>query len=353
MMDYRIFQKTAISTYRLTMMAVLLIIIVLVLSYIFMLVFYTIDRNWGIPVILSPTQQKVLAFQSQSATLEANLLKNRVDLATATETYRTLNREITSLESLITRFDAATHYESDALSRAGTNIRNVLQQKAIDTLATEKAARDVRPLLVSVDSELAAGLITRDQAISRRMAIQSMLNASTDSRLSQLTLEEQARLASTAGGTLGKQDATSLTALQSLNSQAQLKLAHAQALIQEETARQSIKQLQATVAENERILGIAQNSPYYQALTRPVFTAFVQYDNLGHAKPGAPVYDCLLQFILCSQTGTVTQVYEAEEYASHPLFRTNIKGKLVAINFSRKESGESGVVFIGFRPLLF
>jgi hypothetical protein len=318
-----------------------------------MIIFYTINNNWAVPIVLSPTQEKVLAFQSQAATLEAALLKNKVDLATATQKYSALNREIINIEALITKFNTATQYQSQALAKTKTNIHDVLQVKRINTQDMEKAAHDARPLLASINQELAAGLITKDEAIARRMTIQSMLNAATDSRINQITLQEQEQLASTASGTLGKQDATSLEALQSLNSEAQLKLIYAQATVDAETAKQSIEQLRTTVAESERVLGIAKYSPYYMALNKPVFVAFVQYGNIHNAKPGAPVYDCLLQIILCRKVGTVMQNYDAEEYATHPLFRTDLKGKFIGINFSRKKSSESYVVFLGYKPLLF
>ncbi|MDR2991664.1 MAG: hypothetical protein LBU72_07045 [Burkholderiaceae bacterium] len=352
MIDYKTFQNFVITGYRLLMMTILIAIVVGVLSYLIMIIFYAINKNWAIPVTLSPTQEKVLAFQSQAATLEATLLKNKVDLATATEKYIALNKEITNIESLIDKFNAASQYESKELAKTETSINDVLQTKRINTRDTEKAARDAQPLLASINQELAAGLITKDEAISRRMSIQSVLNAATDSRINQITLQEQERLASTASGTLGKQDATSLTALQSLNNEAQLKFIHAQAIVDKETAKQSIEQLRITVAESERVLEVAKHSPYYMALTKPVSVAFVQYGNLHNAKPGAPVYDCLLQIILCRKVGTVIENYDAEEYATHPLFRTDLKGKFVGINFNIKKSSESYVVFLGYKPLL-
>jgi hypothetical protein len=119
-----------------------------------------------------------------------------------------------------------------------------------------------------------------------------------------------------------------------------------------ETAKESIEQLRTSVAEGERVLEVAKQSPYYLALSKDVFVAFIQYENMDTVKPGAPVYDCLLQIILCRNVGTVTQVYDAEEYARHPLFKSDIKGKFAGIDFGVKKSSESSVVFIGHKPLL-
>ncbi|NPT44088.1 hypothetical protein GNZ12_22825 [Paraburkholderia sp. 1N] len=353
MLNFKNFQKTIISTYRLTMTSVLIIIVTGVLSYLSLMVFYALNRNWSAPIVLSPTQEKVLAYQPQVATLEATLLKNEVDLSTALQTYRVGGEQIAETQSLIARFDAAARNESKGLSKTGADIRKVLQQKRADTIETEQAVSDVRPMLASLDSELASGLITRNDAISRRLTIQSSLNAVTDSRINEVTLGEQARLASDAGKTLGMNGATSLEALQSLNSEAQLKIAQAQAIIGTETARRSVEQLRASVADGERVLEIARQSAYYQALTKPVPVVFVQYDNLSYAKQGAPVYDCYLQVVLCRRVGTITRVFDAEEYARHPLFKTDIKGKFAGVNFDDKKSSESSVVFLGRKPLLF
>ncbi|MGF6644302.1 hypothetical protein P3T17_002440 [Paraburkholderia sp. GAS82] len=352
-MNFKRFQNTIVSTYRITMAGILLVIVIGVLSYLFLMGFYAVNRNWSAPIVLSPTQEKVLAYQPQVSALEAELLKNRVDLATATEKYRVINGQIADTRKLIERFDAAAHSESHALALSESDIRSALSRKRIDAAQTEKAASDVKPMLASVESDLMAGLITKDEAMSRRLNIQSAINAITDTHISEITLREQARTAATASRTLGGGEASSLSALQSLSNEAQLRMTLAQASVDAETARQSVDQLRATVANAERVLNVAKRSPYYLALTRSVPVVFVAYDNLVNATPGAPVFDCYLQVVVCRRVGAIEHVYEAEEYARQPLFKTDIKGKFARVNFSVKFAEQSPVVFIGHKPLLF
>ncbi|WP_248554830.1 hypothetical protein [Paraburkholderia terrae] len=335
------------------MAAILLLIVVGVMSYLFLMGFYAINRNWSAPIVLSPTQEKVLAYQPQVSALEAALLKNRVDLATATEKFRVINQQIVDTRSLIERFNTAAHSESHALALAEADIRSALGRKRLDSVQTEKAASNVKPMLASVDTDLAAGLITKDQAMSRRLNIQSVMNSITDSHISEITLREQARAAAAASRTLGGEQAASLTALQSLTNEAQLRITLAQAMVDAETARQSIDQLRATVTNAERVLSVAKRSPYYLALSRSVPVVFIQYNNLANATPGAPVFDCYLQVIACRKVGTVEHVYDAEEYARQPLFKTDIKGRFARVSFSVKSAEQSPVVFIGHKPLLF
>ncbi|MFM0375799.1 hypothetical protein PQQ72_02090 [Paraburkholderia strydomiana] len=352
-MNFKRFQNTIVSTYRITMAGILLVIVIGVLSYLFLMGFYAVNRNWSAPIVLSPTQEKVLAYQPQVSALEAALLKNRVDLATATEKYRVISRQIADTRVIIEQFEAAAHSESHALALTEADMRSVLGRKRIDSMQTENAASDAKPMLASVDSDLAAGLITKDVAMSRRLSIRSALNAITDSHISEIALREQARAAAAASRTLGGGQAVSLTALQSLTNEAQLRMTLAQAMVDAETARQSVDQLRATVANAERVLSVAKRSPYYLALTRTVPVVFVQYDNLANATPGAPVFDCYLQVIACRKVGTVEHVYDAEEYARQPLFKTDIKGRFARVAFSVKSAEQSPVVFIDHKPLLF
>jgi len=352
-MPFKLFQKGIISTYRIVMTGVLLIIVAGVLSYLFLIAFYAIDRNWAAPIILSPTQEKVLSFQPQVATLEANLLKNRVDLNTANKKYAAITEQVAQMEALTKSFDVAENAESAALSKTHVQLERVLRQKREDITRTANAVEGVRPMLASLDAELAAGLITKDEAARRRMDIQSAENALTDSRANLVALSEQARAASATSRTLVRSDAASLTALQSLTNSAQLKMAVAQALVEASTAKESVEQIQRTVEEGERVLKIAKQSPYYRALNQKVPVVFIQYDNLGSAQAGSPVFDCYLQVVLCRKVGTVTQVYDAEEYARHPLFKTDIKGKFASIEFTDADASESPIVFMGRKPLLF
>jgi hypothetical protein len=97
---------------------------------------------------------------------------------------------------------------------------------------------------------------------------------------------------------------------------------------------------------------VAKSSPYFLALRAPVTVLFIPYDNLKNAKVGAPVYDCLLQVIICTKVGSIAKVYDAEEYARHPLFKTDIKGRFAEATFTNIEAAKSNVLFINGKPLL-
>ncbi|MFM0321091.1 hypothetical protein [Caballeronia glebae] len=353
MLKFKRFQTSIISTYRITMTGLLFVIVAGVLSYLFLMVFYAVNGNWAAPVLLSPTQEKVLAFQPQIATLEATLLKNRVDLATAKQKSSVLTEQIAETTALIKRFDTAGVAESKAQAENAVTMQRVLAEKRADIDRLKKTLRETNLLRDSIASDLAAGLITKDEAASRRLSLETSAGSLTDGRITAVSLNEQAREASAVGKTLADSASTSLIALQSLNNVAQLNALRAQAVVDAETAKQSVAQLSKSVAESERVLNIAKRSPYYAALHHPVAVVFVQYSNMSSVRSGEPVFDCFLQVFLCRKVGVVDQAYDAEQYARHPLFKTDIKGKFVGVTFSATTSSESPIVFVGYKPLLF
>jgi hypothetical protein len=351
-MQFKLVQKHIITGYRLLMTGGLLLIVAGVLSYLFLMAFYAVDRNWAAPLVLSPTQEKVLAYQPQVAAMEAALLKDRVDLATAEQKYAAITAQTETVKRLIGEFDSAAAHESRHLAATASSIGTLLQQKHRDDQETEQVLGDVRPLLASIRTELSAGLITKSEAASRRLTIQASLNALTDSRAGEVALAEQGQGAHDASSTLGNGGALSLQALQSVASKVQLQMLLSQAEVDAESARDAIEQLRATMASAQRVLDVARQSPYYVALTQRVPVAFVPYDNLASAKEGSAVYDCYLQILFCHRVGKISRVYDAEEYARTPLFKTDIKGRLVGVLFEDVAASESALLFIGHKPLL-
>ena len=332
-------------------MAVLLTIIMGVISYLGLLVFYSVSTSWSAPITLSPAQERVLSFQPQVANLEASLLKQRVELKTAESKFTSGSAQLEQVNALIRRIDGAQRTEARALTETNASIKQVLVDKRIDIGLTEKSIADAQALLKTVEDEVSAGLITRDQAQTRRIVLQSALNAATDAKAQAITLQEQARAARDGAATLSG-GSSSLQALQSIQEAMALRTMAVQLTIDTETARMTIDQLKTVIADGERVLDVAKTSPYHLALRQSVDVLFVPYQNLKNAKVGEPVYDCYLQVIACRKVGSIQKVYEAEEYARHPLFKTDLKGRFIGVKFDVPESAKSQVVFVGGKPLL-
>jgi hypothetical protein len=57
--------------------------------------------------------------------------------------------------------------------------------------------------------------------------------------------------------------------------------------------------------------------------------------------------------IACRRVGTVKQIFPGEEQATHPIFKTQIRGFLIQMDLSHPESAKSKTVFMGGKPLRF
>jgi hypothetical protein len=345
-------QNFLISFYRAAAIGILTVIIGGVLSYLFLLTFYFINNSWGTPQILSPTQEHVLAFQPQIAALESNLLKQRVDLASAENKYFVGIKQQLDIQKFLIRAKTAQEEESRSLASVSEAFNNVSRDKSSDIRANEATLKAITEVSKGIDSELQAGLITKDQAQSRRLMLLSAGISLSDAKIQAVTLQEQSRVARDASSTLTGKSSSSLQAMRSVQEQVQLRTMLSQIEVDTETAKQAIEQLNQSMAENLRVLTVAKTSPYYLALRNPLVVLFVPYKNMSNAKIGSTIYDCYLQVIACHKVGTVEAIYDAEETSRHPLFKNDIKGRLVGIKLDNLRYAETGIVFIGGKPLL-
>ena len=83
--------------------------------------------------------------------------------------------------------------------------------------------------------------------------------------------------------------------------------------------------------------------------------AYVPYENLGEAKPGAPIYACKLGFLVCHRVGTVQTVLPGEVAFTHPKRDKQMRGQAVEMDLLANEmdSVQNDVLFIGSKPFIF
>lgn len=323
-----------------------------VVVYVILVLFYFVSDSWAAPLILSPSQERVLSFQPQISALQANLNKQKIELQTAQETVTALTTQVEEIKVLIGRTTIAATTESEQLEKTGREIQDAVRNKQRNIKATEQIIRDANRLLKQVDAELEAKLITSDQAAQRRISLQAAINAATDARTQALQLEQQARQFQQGSSTLTG-GASSLAAMSSVKQLADLRGMLAQMEIQLNAAKSSVSALESSIKEGERVFEVAKTSPYHRALTETVTVAFVPYENLDSVTKDDPVYYCYLKIFACTKVGKVIQIYDAEEYARHPLFKTDLRGKMIEIKVKELEHAKSDVLFIGGKPLLF
>lgn len=341
----------ALTVYRVVSFFVLSSIILGVIGYVSFLVFYISSSSWVAPLVLSPSQEQVLAFQPQVVNLELALNKQAVELQTAKSTYAQIEAQLIDIDELIVKSDATIQAEAQQLTDTSASIDTLLKSKRQDISRSTAVTANIDQLAAQTTQELNAKLITADQAAQRRISLQSALNSVTDSKALALQLEVQSQQLKNGANTL-KGGTTSLSAIMTTRQRLELNATKAQLIIQRETAKQSIDMLVKAIESDVRVLTVAKTSPFYRALREVVTVAFVPYSNLSNIKLNDPVYDCYLQVAFCSRVGKVVTIYDAEEHARHPLFKTELRGKLIEIDFTDPAASKSQVVFVGGKPLL-
>lgn len=344
-------QKIYLLIYKILGFIFLFSMIIGIVIYGGMLGFYSISTSWAAPVILSPTQERVLSFQPQMLNLEATLDKAKIDLATSKMTISALTSQLDILNNIIARSMKSQKFEANSAIEFSESISKTVKSKQSDVDSTTNMLEDINKLADQIDKELETKLITKDEASRRKIALQELKNSITDSRTqliqSQILNQQLINLSSTLSG-----GASSVTGMVTIKQFAELQSLSTQLKIQIETNKASVLAYERNIAEVTRVLNTAKLSPYYSALTVPTPVLFVPYDNISDIV-GKPIYDCLLQVIICRQVGTVEKINEAEEYARHPIFRTDIRGRFVSIQLIDREAAKSDIVFIGRKPLFF
>jgi hypothetical protein len=344
------FQGLALTVYRMIAFCVLSSIIIGVLGYISFLLFYLNSSTWASPVVLSPSQEKVISFHTLVSGIETQLGKDKIDLETATATAADSIAQLARMKFLLSRATSALGAEAKQLSANSIQLDSLVADKKNDVRQSAELITNIKAMLKQIDDELAAKLITIDQATQRRVTLQSALNAATDSRALGVQLEVQSQQLKGGANTLSG-GASNTAAISSVRQAAELRAMVSQLQIQATTASSTIVMLKVRIAADEQALSTAKNSPYYKSLQGPIAVAFVPYANLSAAVAGQPVFSCFAHVVFCSKVGIISSVFDAEEYARHPMFKTDLRGKFIGVELDDPAAVESKVLFIGSKPL--
>jgi hypothetical protein len=203
----------------------------------------------------------------------------------------------------------------------------------------------VREVEAAIDKDLAAGLITKGDAATQRAALNQAQSSYTDSKISEVLLTDSVLEKTTA-------DTKSMDVL---DKQAELISEIAQLDIAISVAQKQIHEETQQIDRLKQALTTAKETPYYLIVSgdSTVYFAFVPYDNQSNVSAGTAVYDCYLNMVACKKVGTVKQMFAGEQHATHPIFKTDIRGFLIQMQLEHPESAKSKTVFLNRKPLFF
>jgi hypothetical protein len=345
----RIFQtlmyKWVVTLYRIFAILTLYAVLTGVLAYAFVMGFYALNTSWAAPVILSPADDKSLDFTQKLVTSKQTLEDVSLDKKRLESSISEMTLHRASLLALEPVLQAAIAREKTHARATGPQLSQLDRQKQADNVKTQGVMAQVKEVEASINKDLAAGLITKGDAATQRVALNQAQSSFTDSRINEVLLTDNV-LEKTATGT---------KSLDILDKQAELRSEIAQLDIALSLAEKQIHEESQQIDRLKKALATAKQTPYYLSVSggNKIYFAFVPYDNQGGVSVGAPVYDCYLNMVACRKVGMVKQVFTGEEHAIHPIFRSDMRGFMIQMELDHPESAKSKTVFLNRKPLFF
>ena len=337
--------KSVVGLYRVFAIFALYAVLLGVLSYGFVMGFYAINTSWAAPVILSPSDDKSLDFTQKLVTSKQTLEDLNLDIKRLQSGVAEMNQHRASLLALEPELQSAIAREKNHNRTTGPQLSQLDQQKQADNAKTQAVMAQVQELETNIDKDLAAGLITKSDAATQRVALNQARTSFTDSKISQVLLTDSVL----------EKNTTNTKSLDVLDKETELRSEIAQLDIALNIAEKQIHEESQQVDRLKKALATAKQTPYYLSVSggNKVYFAFVPYDNQGSVTIGAPVYDCYLNMVACRKVGTVKQIFSGEEHAVHPIFRSDMRGFLIQLDLNHPESAKSKTVFLNRKPLFF
>jgi len=337
--------KFVLALYRAFAIAVLYVVLIGILSYAWIMGFYAVNDSWAAPVILSASDEKSLDFREKLVTSQQTIEDLKVDTQKLETGLSEMKEHRGALLSLEPQLHDAIAREKAHNATAGPALEQLDKQKLADNSKTQKVLAQLKEVEASINKDLAAGLITKGDAAQQLSALNQAQDAYTDSKIGEVLLTDSI-LDKTTTGT---------NTLDVLEKQAELQSEVAQLDIAISVDEKQIHEESRQIDRLREAIATAKQSPYYLNASggETVYFAFVPYGNQEHALAGSPIYDCYLNMILCRRVGTVKAIFAGEEQATHPIFKTQIRGFMIQMSLDHAESAKSKTVFLGRKPVLF
>jgi CII-binding regulator of phage lambda lysogenization HflD len=337
--------KSVVALYRIFAIVTLYAVLFGVLGYGFIMGFYAINSSWAAPVILSPADDKTLDFTQKLVTSTQTLEDLALDKKRLESSASEMTHHRSSLLALEPELQRAIARESSHNRATGPQLSQLNRQKQADNAKSDALLTQVQALEADIDKDLAAGLITKGDAGSQRVALNQAQTSFTDSRISQVLLTD----------TILDKTTTNTKSLDVLDKQAELKSEIAQLDIALNLAEKQIREESQQIDRLKTAIATAKQTPYYLSVSggSTIYFAFVPYDNERSVAAGSPVYDCYLNMLACRAVGTVKRIFTGEEHAIHPIFRSDMRGFMIQLKLKHPESAKSKTIFLNRKPLFF
>ena len=359
------FNKIIVSIYKVMGFVVLTAIMFGIVTYLGTSVFYLLDRDWVVPVVLSPSSEKVLQMNNHLIQQNYQLDQLQVERMSLEAELAIIQESTLIGKQLLGRYETAIDVELKARQHEQGALKSLYREyEAARPAMEENTALMAEMTERNVEDELAAGLISEESYIRGKSLVSSNLaswvsyaqkEVEFDTKMSALDREVDslAAIRDELGGRTvdGGGAALSVDVLSMLKDYNRTRLE----VMSQESRRipieRQIAAIDSSIEDYEEIRETIEQSPYYYALHEDVTVAFVPYDNLHNMKVGDKVYGCTLELVWCREVGEISQVLVGEVQTRHPLFKTEMRGLMVQIELEDDQWSEEKALHANGRPL--
>jgi len=340
-------QKLIVSAYRMLGFAILTIIVVVLVGYIANTAFFYMSSSWVVPAQVSPTDERVVALQSQLADQQNSRDRLADELNQA-------ERSIAAQQSFQLEFAKAIKMDLDGRKAALDRVRELANNAA----STRRAIKSQNAAYAGntrrrMKQEFEAGLIDRNAMLSGGVQL-AALTSSTLS-LAERQAEFETRAAELEATTrsldaiLSNVDGDSALSYEVLR----IKQEYAASRLDLAKAMEARNTIKSSLGRQDKIVDKLKKSSYLRAVEDGAAVAFVPYSNLSNVSKGTSVYACKVGMVFCHHVGEVLEVLPGEVQFKHPQRDKQLRGQMVEMRLDDEDDDAAAgdVLFVGSKPL--
>jgi len=285
----KLFYKSYVNVYRVTAMMALYGMFAAITGYAALMGFYSVNKSWVAPLLISPSNDKILSLTAQMVASQQTLDSLNLSTKSLREARAEMVQRRGVLQNLNQQLETAAAQQKSANISSGQELSRLALQKHADLRSTQAMLSEIDQSESEVERNLKAGLITRGEALAQKTTLAQFKNAYTDAQVSEVVLKDSAR----------QKMSTDLSVVDTMSKAVELRSELAQLDLNVKTGDDQIANNTVQIANIQKAIRTTQDNPYFVAAqsTTPVEMAFLPFDNQNAVSADAPVYDCTLSFV--------------------------------------------------------
>jgi len=303
-------------------------------------VYYICTDSWVAPVQLSPDSEKVVQLRLQ-------LDRQMSDLARVEAEVARIDGDLEAIDTAIARLTGMRGQSRESLTwqagvrgeetkRLGHVIDNLHRQRAL----LERLHRRQQELTEEARHDLDAGLIARDEMRLQEQSLDSLELSLAENQRQLEETEMRRREADVASqGLRGTTGTKALPAgrMPEVAAGEEHEVRLELELVRLESERRGQAALRAAagerLAEARKLIAEIETRPLYRAMHTSTDVAFVPYDQMEDAVPGARVMSCTWGLFACEEVGRVAEIVPGEVVTQDP-WGDLARGQLVVLELA-------------------